>query len=356
MACKTRLCAFLAFSDVVSNDSVMTHRLNTFGLNRLAEFGPDALPRLLTEHLPGDNPIGLHFNAPCFSGVHVTSTSQALIEVLLMHASFYSEAPALPRGEFYIHTPYLSDSLAYGQAFRTKRTARNRGMETNAERRRRKLAELCATRGLKSVAERSGLSAASLDQIIKKVLLPPKKDGSRTARSLGDEAARKIEDAEGLGRGWLDVADQPQAANVAPAGMGATMIPIISSVQAGAWCEAEEPLHAGADGEWLGTDYPVSKSAFALEVKGASMQPDFQPGDRIIIDPAVKPLPGDFVVAKNGDEEATFKKYRPRGANESGVQVFELVALNEDYPSMRSDVTPMRIIGTMVEHRKYRRR
>jgi SOS-response transcriptional repressor LexA len=334
----------------------MTHRLNTFGLNRLAEFGPDSLPRLLTEHLPGDNSIGLHFNATCFSGVHVTSTSQALIEVLLMHASFYSEAPALPRGDFYVHTPYLSDSLAYGQAFRTKPTARNVSMETNAERRRRKLADLCATHGLKAVAERSGLSAPSLDQIIKKVLLPPKKDGSRTARSLGDDAARRIEDAEGLGRGWFDVADQPRAVNVAPASMGAARVPIISSVQAGAWCGVEEPQHAGNDGEWLGTDYPVSKSAFALEVKGVSMQPEFQPGDHIIIDPTVQPRPGDFVVAKNGEEEATFKKYRPRGVDASGQAVFELVALNEDYPSMRSDVTPMRVIGTMVEHRKYRPR
>ena len=42
-------------------------------------------------------------------------------------------------------------------------------------------------------------------------------------------------------------------------------------------------------------------------------------------------------------DEATFKKYRPRGLNEQGQQVFELVPLNEDYPSMRSDLTAIRI-------------
>lgn len=86
------------------------------------------------------------------------------------------------------------------------------------------------------------------------------------------------------------------------------------------------------------------------------MLPDFQPGDRVIIDPSVRPQPGDYVVAKNGEEEATFKKYRLRSINEQGVEVFELVPLNPDYPSIRSDEVPIKIVGTMVEVRKYRRR
>lgn len=76
----------------------------------------------------------------------------------------------------------------------------------------------------------------------------------------------------------------------------------------------------------------------------------------MIVDPVIAPQPGDYVVAKNGEEEATFKKYRPRGMNERGDVVYELVPLNEDYPSMRSDLTPIKIVGTMVEHRKYRKR
>ena len=37
------------------------------------------------------------------------------------------------------------------------------------------------------------------------------------------------------------------------------------------------------------------------------MEPDFREGDAVVIDPEVIPLPGDFVVAKNGEEEALFK-------------------------------------------------
>ncbi|KAG1243050.1 hypothetical protein G6F65_022664 [Rhizopus arrhizus] len=82
----------------------------------------------------------------------------------------------------------------------------------------------------------------------------------------------------------------------------------------------------------------------------------FNEGDIVVIDPEVEPLPGDFVVAKNGEHEATFKKYRPRGVTERGAVVFELVPLNPDYPSLRSDISAIQIIGTMVEHRRYRKR
>jgi hypothetical protein len=39
----------------------------------------------------------------------------------------------------------------------------------------------------------------------------------------------------------------------------------------------------------------------------------------------------------------------------AGNMVFELIPLNDDYPTLRSDVDHIRIVGTMVEHRKYRR-
>lgn len=143
--------------------------------------------------------------------------------------------------------------------------------------------------------------------------------------------------------------------NVTPAPMGVRRVPLISYVQAGAWTEAVDNFNPGDAEDWLMTDLKLSKTAFALEIKGDSMLPEFKPGDRVIIDPEVVPIPGDFVAAKNGKDEATFKKYRPRGADESGNAIFELVPLNEDFESMRSDVVAIKIVGTMVEHRKYRR-
>jgi SOS-response transcriptional repressor LexA len=144
--------------------------------------------------------------------------------------------------------------------------------------------------------------------------------------------------------------------NITPAQTGGKQIPLVSYVRAGNWSGVVDAYQPNEAQDWLMTDLELSESAFALEIKGDSMLPDFKPGDRVIIDPGINPQPGDFVVAKNGEDEATFKKYRPRGMDASGNVVFELVPLNDDYPTLRSDVTPIKIVGTMVEHRKYRRK
>lgn len=148
----------------------------------------------------------------------------------------------------------------------------------------------------------------------------------------------------------------PPVGNVDPAPLGTRRIPLIDYVQAGHMAEVCNPYAVGDAAEWLMTESELSANAFALRIKGDSMLPDFSEGDVVIIDPEVNPYPGCFVVAKNGENEATFKKYRPRGMNERGVDVFELVPLNEDYPSIRSDLVAVHIIGTMVEHRRFFRR
>jgi len=133
-------------------------------------------------------------------------------------------------------------------------------------------------------------------------------------------------------------------------------IPVISSVQAGALRDIDTPYPAGAGYAVEYTDQDLSRWAFALDVEGLSMAPQFQPGDRIIVDPELAPNPGDFVVARNGSEQATFKKYRPRGIDAKGEMIFELVPLNEDYPTLRSDTEHLIVIGVVTEHRKKLRR
>lgn len=146
-------------------------------------------------------------------------------------------------------------------------------------------------------------------------------------------------------------------ANAKPSPSGARPYPVVSRIQAGRLSEMTIPYgpNDGYDIEYGDDD--ASTGAFFLEVEGDSMQPQFNEGDRVMIDPEVIPRPGDFVAARNSKEEATFKKYRVRGIDARGCEVFELVPLNENYPSMRSDEHTLHIIGTMVEHRrKFRRK
>lgn len=177
----------------------------------------------------------------------------------------------------------------------------------------------------------------------------------RGVKAIGDASVRNIETKLKL-PGWFDKPTPIFKSNFKDAEIGTIKVPLVSYVQAGTWTKMVMTQEKEEFADWLLTDLALSTNAFALEIKGDSMQPEFKAGDRVIIDPEIYPRPGDFVVAKNGEEEATFKKYRPRSIDESGREVFELVPLNSDYPTMRSDRSPIVIIGTMVEHRKYRKR
>lgn len=153
------------------------------------------------------------------------------------------------------------------------------------------------------------------------------------------------------------VGKKPSAyGNFERAAVGYREIPVISYVQAGMMTEAVDPFSLGDGFETITTDLDLSGGAFGLIIKGPSMEPEFKEGDKVIIDPAIAPQPGDFVVAKNSHEEATFKKYRPRGTSERGDMIFELVPLNDDFAMLHSERDHLHIIGVMVEHRKYRRR
>lgn len=207
--------------------------------------------------------------------------------------------------------------------------------------------------------KRAGISIPALSreigisyQAVKKVV-----DGVSTSFSAinNAKAAQVLKlnpDWLATGMGSMNFSD----VNVAVAQIGARRIPLIDYVQAGVWTAVANIFQPGDAEDWLLTDLDLSGKAFALQIKGDSMRPDFSPGDRVIIDPDVQPQAGDLVVAKNGEEEATFKKYRIRGTDTAGNAVFELVPLNADFETLRSDEQPIRIVGVMVEHRKYRRK
>lgn len=140
--------------------------------------------------------------------------------------------------------------------------------------------------------------------------------------------------------------------NAKPIPLGTRAIPVISAIQAGAMKEITVPYAAGDGYATIYVDDTYSQWAFGLEIDGDSMVPDYLPGDIVIIEPEWQPRPGDCVAARNGKQEATFKKYRLRGINADGNDIFELVPINEDYPTVRSDETPLTIIGVMAESRR----
>ncbi|MCV2220645.1 LexA family protein [Pseudomonas mercuritolerans] len=90
-------------------------------------------------------------------------------------------------------------------------------------------------------------------------------------------------------------------------------VPLISWVQAGAWCEAILNFEAHDPDMWLSCPVPISSQGYALKVLGDSMTNpgpgrSYPAGCIIFVDPEAETKTGDRVIARvPRTNEATFK-------------------------------------------------
>lgn len=191
-------------------------------------------------------------------------------------------------------------------------------------------------------------------------------------RALNLDAAVKI--ANGLGVSVADFSQRlarkqaelagPSLSNVSAAPRGSKRIPLLTYAQAGQFCSRGQVPHPQAAidaGDFIAVDDHTPAGCFALIVEGRSMEPVFIEGDVIVIDPNITPRPGDYVLGCRineftGEFETTFKKYKARGLDEMGREIFELVPLNDDFSTISSASQKIEIAGVMVEHRRSYRR
>jgi len=229
----------------------------------------------------------------------------------------------------------------------------NASMKTIDEIRRENLATLVGEAGsITALAKTLDRDVAQVSQWLNGSI----NSGTGKPRGIRSSSCRFIEEQCGKPSGWMEVehvdapSDKSFDVNVSPLMLASRPIPVISSVQAGALRDMENPYEPG-DGYAIEytEDQKLSRWAFCLDVEGLSMSPRFQPGDRLFVDPDRSPSPGNFVVARNGSNQATFKKYRPRGMDANGNEIFELVPLNDDFPTLRSDQEKLIVIGVVTE-------
>lgn len=120
-------------------------------------------------------------------------------------------------------------------------------------------------------------------------------------------------------------------------------VPLISWVQAGAWCEVVDNFQQEDTDEYYPCPEKHSEHTFALIVIGESMYPDFIPGEIIYVDPLVEPQSGSCVVVRqNGDNEATFKQLMYDGSKKY------LKALNPNWPTPIIEMLPDAVICGVV--------
>lgn len=96
---------------------------------------------------------------------------------------------------------------------------------------------------------------------------------------------------------------------------------------------------------------PGAARYLALKITDVSMQGArdyFAPGDVVIIDPAIPPQPGDYVLAMV-DNQTVFRQYTLRQLH------IELAPLNPFWATLSAPPDQVQVIGTLIEHRRYRK-
>ncbi|MES9897719.1 MAG: S24 family peptidase [Sedimenticola sp.] len=192
-----------------------------------------------------------------------------------------------------------------------------------------------------------GTNSSYLSQVRNQM---PTKKG--TPRAVGDDLAEKLERGMDKPEGWMDeshdgaLQQQPAVApetNAHPGPNIQGLYPLIAWVQAGEWSEISEGYAPAYETDLLPCPVRCSEETFVLRVRGVSMEPKFQEGDLIFVDPNVDAVNGKYVVVKLEEpNEATFKQL----IIEEDRQY--LKALNPDWPNRIIEVNETATICGVV--------
>lgn len=192
---------------------------------------------------------------------------------------------------------------------------------------------------LAQLAARSGLDISNLSKL------------ERGVGGFSREGIDKLCTALGVSEGTLFSDNTPRSAIE----MQVRRIPILDPVHAAAWSRTAA-AHPPQEGQpCIATDLRAGRSSFAMRIADESMGPLFALGDMVLADPDLAPLPGDIVVASAGKQPAVVRQYKVREISASGHPVIELVPLNPLYPTIKPESHPIRVLGTMMEHRRFRK-
>ena len=179
-------------------------------------------------------------------------------------------------------------------------------------------------------------------------------------KSIGDPSLI-LDKCKGVRREWLVTGEGPMLADpeqeeisLTPGWMPSPRreprkIPIISWVQAGAWVPTVDPFQPGYAEDFVTILEKCGENTFALKVVGESMEPEFTAGDIVLVDPECEWSTRDYVIVKNGDDEATFKQILL-----DGDKVL-LNPLNPRYPIQDMTGKEFRVVGVVIQKvKKYK--
>jgi len=174
-----------------------------------------------------------------------------------------------------------------------------------------------------AIAKRTGIGQTTVGRILRGEVDPSAENMRKIADAFKTTVEYLLTGSITVVRKFAQEAD----ANVEPGPDLRGNVPLISWVQAGNWEAVIDNFAPGDAEDWLPCPRKFGPHAFALRVRGVSMEPKYQDGDIIFVDPDAQAEHGKNIVVRLDDEhEATFKQLVMEGG-----QKF-LRALNPDWP------------------------
>lgn len=187
----------------------------------------------------------------------------------------------------------------------------------------------------KQLAQQVKVSHVAISQWEKEETLPRGENLLRLAEALGCAPSFLID------------GDGPVFSESAYAGLH--QIPLLAQHDIAQWLtDAASVRHELL----MHNDMALSQQSFAFRVVEQAMAPEILRGDVVIIDPSLTPQPGDCVLALQ-QKVALLRTWRQR-SSENGVTQFELAPANINFPELHSSRDNLKLIGTLVELRRYR--
>ncbi|WP_058958301.1 helix-turn-helix domain-containing protein [Pantoea anthophila] len=187
----------------------------------------------------------------------------------------------------------------------------------------------------KQLAQQVNVSHVAVSQWEKEETLPRGENLLRLSEALGCAPAFLIE------------GDGPVFSESAWAGLH--QIPLLAQRDVAQWLSDAGSVRQD---RLMHNDMALSQQSFALRVEDQSMAPAILRDDVVIIDPSLSPQPGDSVLALQ-QQVALLRTWRQRGSEE-GVTQFELAPVNINFPELHSRRDNLKLIGTLVELRRFR--
>lgn len=187
----------------------------------------------------------------------------------------------------------------------------------------------------KQLAQQVKVSHVAISQWEKEETLPRGENLLRLAEALGCAPAFLID------------GDGPVFSESAWSGLH--QIPLLAQRDVPRWLsEAGSVRHELL----MHNDMALSQQSFAFRVEEQAMTPAILRNDVVIIDPTQSPQPGDCVLVLQ-QQAALLRTWRQRGI-ENRVMQFELAPVNINFPELHSSRDSLKLIGTLVELRRYR--